>query len=115
MLASAQGPLAVDKHGAVRVGGTRVTLDSVVAAFQSGATAEEISQQFPTLALADVYEVIAYYLRHQVDVDAYLSERQTAATSLRREIESRFDPRGLRARLVARRTANQLGHAPASG
>jgi len=100
-----QVPLVTDAHGVVRVSGTRVTLDSIVGAFRSGATAEEIAQQFPTLALADIYEVIAYYLRHTAGVDAYLAGRQTEAESLRGEMESRFDPRGLRARLLARRTA----------
>jgi uncharacterized protein (DUF433 family) len=65
--------------GGIRVGGTRVTLDTVVAAFDSGATAEEIVQQYPSLTLADVYSVIAYYLRHESKVRAYLAERQRKA------------------------------------
>ncbi len=52
-------PLLTDKDGVVRVGGTRVTLDTVVAAFKEGATAEEIVQQYPSLELADVYAVIS--------------------------------------------------------
>jgi uncharacterized protein (DUF433 family) len=98
-------PLATDPQGVIRVGGTRVTLESVVGAFRTGATPEEIAQQFPALALADVYQVIAYFLHHPVEVEAYLSTRQQDAASLRREIEARFDPRGLRERLLARRTA----------
>jgi uncharacterized protein (DUF433 family) len=103
--ATAEVPLATDSHGVVRVGGTRVTLDSVVGAFRAGATAEEIAQQFPTLALADVYQVIAYFLNHTAEVESYLAARQKEAGTLRREIEGRFDPRGMRARLIARRTA----------
>src|SRR4051812_18254260 len=34
-------PLAVDAHGVLHVGNTRVTLDTVLAAFADGATAEE--------------------------------------------------------------------------
>lgn len=101
----AEIPLATDAHGVVRVGGTRVTLDSVIGAFRAGATAEEITQQFPTLALADVYQVIAYFLNHTAEVESYLAPRQKEADSLRSEIEGRFDPRGMRARLLARRTA----------
>ncbi len=52
-------PLETDADGVVRVGGTRVTLDTVVAAFNEGATAEEIVSQYPTLHLADVYAVIS--------------------------------------------------------
>lgn len=103
--ATAQVPLITDSKGVIRVDGTRVTLDTVATAFRSGATAEEIVQQFPTLSLADVYQVIAYYLQHAAEVDAYLETRQKEAASLRQEIETRFDPRGLRARLLARRAA----------
>lgn len=101
--ATVEIPLSTDAHGVVRVGGTRVTLDSIVTAFRSGATAEEIAHQFPTLGLADIYQVVAYYLGHTDDVDAYLANREKGAAALRREIEGEFDPRGLRARLLARR------------
>jgi uncharacterized protein (DUF433 family) len=98
-------PLFTDPHGAIRVRGTRVTLDTIVTAFRAGATAEEIAQKFPTVALADVYQVIAHYLNHTADIDAYLSHREIDAATLQREIEKRFDPVGVRARLLARRTA----------
>ena len=45
-------PLLVDADGVVRVGQTRVTLDTVVTAFLEGATAEEIVEQYPSLQLA---------------------------------------------------------------
>jgi uncharacterized protein (DUF433 family) len=48
-----------DADGAVRVAGTRVTLDTIVAAFDAGATAEEIAQHYSSISLADVYSVIA--------------------------------------------------------
>jgi len=35
-----QVPLKTDTNGVVRVGGTRVTLDTVIAAFKEGAAAE---------------------------------------------------------------------------
>jgi uncharacterized protein (DUF433 family) len=98
-------PLFTDPHGAIRVRGTRVTLDTIVTAFRAGATAEEIVQKFPSIALADVYQIIAHYLNHTAEIDAYLSQRQTEATELKREIEKRFDPAGVRARLLARRNA----------
>jgi hypothetical protein len=40
-------PLTADAHGVLRIGHTRVTLDTVLAAFAEGATAEEIVQQYP--------------------------------------------------------------------
>jgi hypothetical protein len=36
-LPTEQVPLRTDDHGVVRVGGTRVTLDTVIAAFENGA------------------------------------------------------------------------------
>ena len=48
-------PLETNQHGIVHVRGSRVTLESIVVAFEQGATAEEIVQQYPTLHLADVY------------------------------------------------------------
>ena len=96
-------PLQTDPLGVIRVDGTRVTLDTIITAFRAGATAEEIAQQFPAVALADVYLVIAHYLNCAAEVDAYLFQRQTEAEALKHEIESRFDPAGVRDRLLARR------------
>jgi uncharacterized protein (DUF433 family) len=95
-------PLKTDADGAVRVGGTRVTLDTVVAAFNDGATAEEIVYQYPSLQLADVYAVIGYYLRHRLEVEAYRQERKRRAEQVRKQNEARFDPHGVRDRLMAR-------------
>jgi uncharacterized protein (DUF433 family) len=97
-------PLAADRDGVMRVGGTRVTLDTVVVALREGATAEEIAQQYPSLRLADVYAVIGYYLRHQQEIDDHLQGRQQRAAEARRSNEAQFDPAGVRDRLLARRT-----------
>lgn len=98
-------PLRTDPAGVIRIGNTRVTLDTVVGAFRDGATAEEIVQQYPSLSLADVYHVIGYYLRRTSEVDAYLQKRKSDAEASRNQNESRFDPLGVRARLLARRSA----------
>src|SRR5437016_6295480 len=65
-------PLDAGPDGIIRLRGTRVTLESVVEAFQEGSTPEEIAQQYPTLSLADIYSVLGYYLGHQQAVAAYL-------------------------------------------
>jgi len=97
-------PMQATEDGVVRVGGTRVTLDTVVAAFEEGATAEEIVQQYPALRLADAYAVIGYYLRHRSEVEAYLAERGKHSTEIRQQNQKRFEPSGVRARLLARRS-----------
>ncbi len=96
-------PLTTDAGGTVRIGGTRVTLDTVVEAFGEGLTAEEIAQQYPVLELADVYGVIAYYLRHLDYVRAYLTDRARSAADLRARIEAELPSRDFRERLLARR------------
>jgi hypothetical protein len=87
----------------MRVGNTRVTLETVIGAFLDGASAEEIACQIPSLDLADVYAVIAYYLRQRADVGAYLQRSQEQADVVRGQNEMRFDPIGVRERLLARR------------
>jgi N-acetylglucosamine-6-phosphate deacetylase len=42
-------PLTADAYEVLRIGHTRVTLDTVLAAFADGATAEEIVQQYSPL------------------------------------------------------------------
>jgi hypothetical protein len=61
-----------------------------VCAFQQGSSAEEIVLKFPSLDLTDVYSVIAYYLWHRPDVDAYLAEHHERMESVRLENERRF-------------------------
>jgi uncharacterized protein (DUF433 family) len=56
-------------QGTWRITDTRVSLDSVVAAFWAGSTPEEICQDFPSLSLVQVYSTIAYYLSHQEQLD----------------------------------------------
>ena len=96
-------PLSTDAHGVVHVGKTRVTLAVVVAAYDQGASAEEIVRRYSVLELPDVHAVIAYYLRHTAEVRAYLQERQQQADLVRRENETRFPQQDLREKLLARR------------
>ncbi len=100
-------PLTTDAGGTVRVGGTRVTLDTLVEAFNEGLTAEEIAQQYPVLELADIYAVIGYYLHHREHVHNYLEERERSAADLRVQIEAQLPSAGFRERLLARRRERQ--------
>jgi uncharacterized protein (DUF433 family) len=97
-------PLIAGADGVIRVAGTRVTLDTVAHAFEAGATAEEIVQQYPALPLADVYSVLGYLLHHQAEVADYIATRAAQRGAVREENERRFPAHGIRARLLARRT-----------
>ena len=94
-------PLAQDEHGVYRVGGTRVTLDLVLAEFRGGSTAEEIASQYATLRLSDVYQVIGYYLKHQTEMDQY-TERRAREQQALLAAHPEWHPDGLRDRLLAR-------------
>ncbi len=95
-------PVSPDADGVFRVGGTCVTLDTVIEAFHEGMTPEGIAEQYPSLSLADIYAVIAHYLKHRDEVEAYLQRRREQAAEVRKENETRFDPAGVRGRLLAR-------------
>jgi uncharacterized protein (DUF433 family) len=97
-------PIQPNDDGMIRVGGTRVTLDTIVNAFNRGMSPEEIVFAYPAGSLADVYDVLAYYLRHKIEVDEYIQEREQRAVKVRQEVESRHPEMvGIRERLLARR------------
>ena len=65
----------IEKQGdAYQIAGTRVSLDSIVYAFQRGASPESIQRSFPTITLEAVYGAITYYLANQEEIDGYLAE-----------------------------------------
>jgi uncharacterized protein (DUF433 family) len=101
-------PFVSDPHGTVRIGGTRVTLATVISSFQEGATAEEIVFQYPTLELADVYAVISYYLKHRPEMEEYLLGQQQLAEQVRQQHEERFQQQGIRDRLLARQAQQRV-------
>ena len=88
------------EHGGWRVTGSRVSLDSIIHAFSRGQTPEQIVQSFPTLTLEQVHGAIAFYLRHQQMLDAYMQRQAERLEQLRREAEERN--RDLRARIRQR-------------
>jgi uncharacterized protein (DUF433 family) len=96
-------PLSADEAGVLRVAGTRVSFDSVLHAFNEGATPEEIVQDFPTLDLTAVYAVVGYYLQNRAEVEQYLEQREVDREELKQQIEARHNPQGLRERLLKRK------------
>jgi uncharacterized protein (DUF433 family) len=108
MITAEVAPLVMNDSGAILVGGTRVSIDSILVEFKQGTTPEEIIGQFDSLKLADVYAAIAFYLRHQAEVEAYLCEREKIAEALHEQIEQKFPSKGLRDRLLARHEAKNV-------
>ncbi len=85
-------PLAADAAGTVRVAGTRVTLETIIEHFRSGASAEAIAERFPVLSAADVHAVLAYYLRHRDEVDHYIAEQDRQADETMASLASHHQP-----------------------
>jgi len=85
-------PLKMDEHGVIRVSGTRVTLDTVIACYHQGDSPEAIHESFDVLPLKDIYAVIAYYLAHRDELDAYLERGREEAERLRQQWEASYTP-----------------------
>jgi len=65
------------RDGGYYVTGVRISLDSVVYAFNRGDSPERILEEFPLLGkVSKVYGAIAYYLDHKPEVDGYLEETE---------------------------------------
>lgn len=85
-------PLHMDEHGGIRVSGTRVTFETIISTYLQGYTPETIHEFFPVVPVTDIYAIIAYYLAHREEMDAYLKHRDEEATKIRQEIEANYTP-----------------------
>lgn len=101
-------PLRIDDTGTIRVGSSRVTLDTIVAAFHAGATPEQLVQDFPTLDLGDVYSAIGYFLHNRAQVEEYIAKGERQADEFRRGSPGLFATQ-VRQRLLARTEGKQAG------
>jgi uncharacterized protein (DUF433 family) len=97
--------LTHDADSHIHVTGHRIGLEDVVYYYNEGYSAEALLDVFPTLSLAVVYKVIAFYLEHRADVDTYVAscnadmERQRAAAPRGPDVDE------LRRRLAAKQAA----------
>lgn len=97
------------RDGGYWISGTRISLDSVVYAFQRGAAPESILRSFPLLTLEQVYGSIAYYLAHEQQINDYLrrGEAEFAALSHASREELRRAKPELYVRLEAARKQHE--------
>ena len=92
-------PLRQDAAGVIRVGRTRVTLESVIGLYEQGASAEEIGLRFDALDLHDIYATLGYSLGHRQQVQSYLDRQQQGSLAALGEAESRSATGQIRERL----------------
>jgi uncharacterized protein (DUF433 family) len=64
--------LTEQRSGVYWITGTRISLDSIIAAFNRGAAPETIRRSFPLLTLEEVYGAITFYLAHEKEIAEYL-------------------------------------------
>src|SRR5258708_11394373 len=81
-----------DKFGVWRIANTRVSLDSIVIAFDEGHSAETIQQQYPALSLEEVYGAIAFYLSNQGEIREYLKQQDKLWEEERRKNRAAPNP-----------------------
>jgi len=90
-------------EGTLRVGDSRVSLDTVVYHFNNGLDAAEIQRDYDSMSLAQVHAAIAYYLHNKAQVDAYLAEQEIRQEQIRKRIERDFPLKLTREMLLARK------------
>ncbi len=89
-----------DEHGVLRVGDTRVMIDSVLAGFHQGDSAETIREDYPALSLEEVYGAIADYLANRAELDIYLRRQDDVWVRERTRAEARTNPVRERLRML---------------
>jgi len=105
-------PLTQWDNGSIRVGGTRVTLDTVIARFQVGDTPEDIQDSFPSLTVQQINASIDWYVNNRAEADEYLEHQKAEAERILQRLES--DPEYqahrqlLLRRIAERRKVGQL-------
>ena len=104
-------PLTQTPEGVIRISDTRVPLETILYHYKQGASAEEIVNRFPAVSLGQVHAVLAYYLSHQVELDAYLQEQEEADAAFQKQLEAnpqyQADRVAFRERLMQRWTERQ--------
>ena len=92
-------------EGTIRIGNTRVGIETVAEAYKAGASPEEIRLRYPTLSLEQIHATITYYLAYRPQIDAYIQrvrDEQEAGWQEQQRVETPF-LRELRERLAQER------------
>ena len=97
--------LTQDADGHIHVTGHRIGLQELVYYYNEGHTPEALREAFPTLSLALVHKVIAFYLDNQATVDAFVATCEAEIERLRAVAPRGPDSAELRRRLAAKLAA----------
>lgn len=102
-------PLQLTEDGTIRIGGSRVSLESIVYHYNLGASAEQIAQKFPSLDLADIYATFSYIINNKEEVEKYLQQQETEGDEAQRRFEAQYQNTNseIRARILARKAERE--------
>jgi uncharacterized protein (DUF433 family) len=75
--------LTRDPDGFVHMTGHRIGLHHLIRAYNEGYSPEMLLGEFPTLSLALIHKVIAFYLEKQPEMDLYIAAEEQASESER--------------------------------
>jgi uncharacterized protein (DUF433 family) len=97
--------LTQDADGYIHVTGHRIGLTDLVYYYNEGNSAEALLEVFPTLSLASIHKIIAFYLENAAAVDAYVAQCKTEMERQRAGAARGPDLAELRRRLTAKQAA----------
>lgn len=91
----------------IRLKGHRIGLEHIVERYHDGYSPEQIALDYPGVTLEQMYGVIAYYLHHQAEVDAYIVRIDALAEERRRTFEANMPEVSRHIRAVIAKRAEQ--------
>jgi uncharacterized protein (DUF433 family) len=97
--------LKKEPDGTIRVKGSRITLDTLIALFKRGETLEAIREGFPSLSPAQITQTRDWYLENKENAEDYFESGKVKADALREKIEN--DPQNIALRRVLRKRREQ--------
>jgi uncharacterized protein (DUF433 family) len=101
--------LARDRYGYIHLAGHRIGLRHVVELYNDRYTPEMLDDHFPTLPLALIHKVIAFYLENQPEVDAYIQQSREALDRQAAAPQPGPDAAELRRRMEVHRPKESAG------
>jgi uncharacterized protein (DUF433 family) len=95
--------LAEDRYGYIHLAGHRIGLRHVVDLYNDSYSPEMLHEHFPTLPLALIDKLIAFYLENRAAVDAYVARSREAVAKEMAKTSAGPDAAELRRRMDAQR------------
>ncbi len=95
--------LTTDRQGFIHLARHRVGLRHIVELYNERHTAEMLHDHFPTVPLALIHKVLAFYLENVAEVDTYIQESRAALQRQAATAPRGPDAAELRRRMSARK------------